>query len=66
MNRVKGYRNMVGMTQKEMSKNLGISEGTYRQKEKGKSSFKDLEIKLFTDTVKKFYPDIKEKDIFFS
>lgn len=66
MNRIKGYRNMIGMSQKDMSKILGIAESTYRQKEKGKSVFKENEIKKFIDAVKSVDPSVNVKDIFFN
>jgi DNA-binding XRE family transcriptional regulator len=65
MNRIVGYRKMIGLTQKEMAKKLGISEGTYRNKEKGKVSFKDGEIRIFFDLVHKVIPEVTINDIFF-
>lgn len=65
MNRIVGYRKMTGLTQKEMAKKLSISEGTYRNKEKGKVSFKDREMKIFFDLVHKVIPSVATNDIFF-
>ncbi|TYR78435.1 helix-turn-helix domain-containing protein [Priestia megaterium] len=66
MNRIVGYRKMIGLTQKEMAKRLNISEGTYRNKEKGKVSFKDGEMKIFFDLVHKELPVVTINDIFFT
>lgn len=41
-NKVRGYRNMLGMTQKQMGKALGISKQSYMNKEKGYVTFKDF------------------------
>ncbi|UUV98399.1 helix-turn-helix transcriptional regulator [Vagococcus luciliae] len=65
MNKIKGYRNMAGLTQKEMSEVLGIAESTYRKKEKGYSNFKDYEIKKFSEVINRINPDVSVKDIFF-
>lgn len=56
---------MMGLSQKEMSKILGIAESTYRQKETGKSNFKDTEIEKFMMHIKSIDPNINIKDIFF-
>ena len=40
-NKVKGYRNMLNLSQKEMAKLLDISTLSYHNKEKGKYEFKD-------------------------
>lgn len=62
---ISGYRKMAGLTQKEMAKKLNISEGTYRNKEKGKSFFKTNEIETFWNLVNERNPNIEIKDIFF-
>lgn len=36
MNKIKGYRNMLGLTQEELGKKLGISKQSYYNKETGK------------------------------
>ncbi|WP_233418613.1 helix-turn-helix transcriptional regulator [Jeotgalibaca dankookensis] len=47
INKVAGYRNMLGMTQKEMAVFLGITAQSYSNKETGKNPFNDKEkIKL--------------------
>jgi len=56
---------MIGLTQKEMAKELSVSEGTYRNKEKGKSSFKDNEMEIFLKLVRREFPSVTIDDIFF-
>lgn len=63
---IAGYRKMTGLTQREMAKRLSISEGTYRNKEKGKASFKDGEMKVFYELVKKTNPSVTFQEIFFT
>ncbi|QDZ97891.1 XRE family transcriptional regulator [Lysinibacillus fusiformis] len=65
-NLVCAYRKMTGLTQKEMAFKLNISEGTYRSKEKGKTSFKDKEMKIFYENVKDVNPNVTINDIFFN
>lgn len=63
---IAGYRKMTGLTQREMADKIGISEGTYRNKEKGKASFKDNEMKVFYELVKKTNPSVDFQEIFFT
>lgn len=65
MNKVKGYRIMAGYSQKDMSQLLNISEGTYRNKENRKTSFKENEMAVFTSVINKKGIDVKISDIFF-
>lgn len=65
MNKVLGYRKMIGMTQAQMAKELSISENTYRLKEQGKYAFKQNEIEKFITIVCKVNPNVKVTDIFF-
>lgn len=39
LNKIKGYRNMLGLTQEQMGKKLGITKQTYHNKEVGKIHF---------------------------
>lgn len=64
-NHVVAYRKMLGMTQKEMAKELDISEGTYRNKEKGRASFKDTEMHAFYNLIIEIKPEISIDEIFF-
>lgn len=42
LNKVKGYRNMINLTQEEMSKAIGISRDSYTRKESA-NNFTDTE-----------------------
>ncbi|MHC5269286.1 helix-turn-helix transcriptional regulator [Enterococcus sp. LJL98] len=66
MNKVLGYRKMIGFSQLEMAKRLGISESQYRAKEKGRFEFTETEIEKFTSIVKKFNSEVTVLDIFFN
>lgn len=56
---------MTGLTQKEMAKKLSISEGTYRNKEKGRAEFSCSEMETFFDLVRKEVETITINEIFF-
>lgn len=64
-NIVKGYRAMLGKTQKEMAEILKISPQSYYNKENGKVEFKDSEKITFKNLVKNYFPEITLEDIFF-
>jgi|UPI00065F73EB prophage ps3 protein 14, transcriptional regulator len=66
INKVKGYRNMINLSQKEMAELLGISFTSYCHKEQGKRDFKDNEKIIFLEIVKKSVPNITIEEIFFS
>lgn len=65
VNKVKGYRNMLKLTQKELAKNLGISTVSYIKKENGKTDFKDVEKLKFKSLLVPYFPEITLEDIFF-
>lgn len=65
MTRVAGYRKMLGMTQKQMAKEFGISKQSYYLKEKGKSSFSDIEKLKFKILLIPLFPEITIDEIFF-
>lgn len=65
VNKVKGYRNMLKLTQKELAKNLGISTVSYIKKENGQSEFKDVEKLKFKSLLVPYFPEITLEDIFF-
>lgn len=65
INKVLGYRKMLGMTQEQMAKRIGISENQYRSKEKGKFDFSSSEMKIFYKLVKEKIDGINLEDIFF-
>jgi len=45
INKIKGYRNYLNLTQEGMGQKLGISKQSYYNKETNKSSFTDEEKK---------------------
>lgn len=63
--KIKGYRNMLGMTQTELASILGISKQSYYRKEKGYSNFKDNEKIIIKTFFSSFFPEITVDDIFF-
>lgn len=65
MNKVKGYRNMLKLTQKEIAEKLDISTVAYINKENGKSEFKDSEKIKFKELLLPYFPNITLEEIFF-
>ena len=65
-NKVKGYRNMLNLSQKEMAKLLDMSTLSYHNKEKGKYEFKDAEKIKFKRMLEPHFPNITLEDIFLS
>gem|GEM_PF-2111955 len=41
--KIRGYRNMLGLTQEKLGEELGISKQSYYNKETGKTQFSDKE-----------------------
>lgn len=64
-NKIKGYRNMLGLTQEQMGKKLGITKQTYHNKEIVRNSFSDKEKMTFKQLLLPFFPNITIEDIFF-
>ncbi|WP_454922783.1 helix-turn-helix transcriptional regulator [Abiotrophia defectiva] len=64
-NKIRGYRNMLGMTQTEMGAKLGITKQGYHRKEVGKSNFSDEEKMTFKKLLLPLFPNITLEDIFF-
>lgn len=64
-NKVRGYRNMLGMTQEQLGAKLGISKQAYQRKEKGKAAFTDREKMVFKKLLLPMFPDVTLEDIFF-
>lgn len=65
-NIVKGYRNMLNMTQHDMAKMLGISDRAYNSKEKGQTQFTDSQRLKIRELFKTIKPDITIDEIFYS
>ena len=64
MNKVKGYRNMLKLTQKQIAEKLDISTVAYIKKENGKSEFKDSEKIKFKELLLPYFPNITLEEIF--
>lgn len=66
MNKIVGYRNMLGMTQEKMAKQFDISVQAYRMKEKQKINFNKKEMIIFRNLLRKdLFPNITIDEIFF-
>lgn len=66
MNKIIGYRKMLGYTQASMAKKFSISTQAYRMKEKGEVAFNDQEKILFKKMLIGIFPNITIDEIFFS
>lgn len=60
-------RKEKGITQKEMAQKIGISETTYRQKEKGQRAFKSDEMFIIADILEKdigeIFSDLRPRNV---
>ncbi|MBF6625734.1 helix-turn-helix domain-containing protein [Aerococcaceae bacterium zg-BR9] len=65
INKIRGYRNMLKMTQDDMAKEMGITKQAYYLKENGKREFKDAEKIKFKELLLPTFPNITLEDIFF-
>ena len=65
VNKVRGYRNMLGLSQKEMASKLSISANAYRNKESGKVDFKDSEKIIIKEMILPLFPEVTFEEIFF-
>ena len=65
MNKIAGYRKMLGMTQQDMAKRMQISRQTYSLKENGKISFSDDEKIILKELLIQIFPNITIDEIFF-
>lgn len=66
INKIAGYRKMLGMTQADIAKVFGVSKQAYSSKERGKVPFKDTEKVIFKNLLKDVFPNILIDDIFFN
>lgn len=64
-NRIRGYRNMLGLTQEQLGNKLGMTKQTYHNKEIGKNAFTDKEKVIFKNLLVPLFPNINIDDIFF-
>ncbi|AKK57546.1 TPA: helix-turn-helix domain-containing protein [Staphylococcus aureus] len=66
MNKIAGYRKMLGKSQKLMAQEFGISTQAYRMKENGYVNFNKEEMLKFRDLLQKeLFPSITIDEIFF-
>lgn len=66
MNKIAGYRKMLGYTQVRIARKFGISAQAYRMKETGKIRFKKEEMLFFRNELRKdIFPEITIDEIFF-
>lgn len=66
LNKVAGYRVMLGLKQSEIASQMNISRQAYSQKENGKIPFKDSEKIFLKNKLKILQPNITIDEIFFS
>ena len=65
INKVKGYRNYLGLNQTQMAEKLGITLTSYRNKENGKTTWKDSERVKIKEMLMPYFPGLQIDDIFF-
>lgn len=63
--KVKGYRNMLNLSQKEVADMLGLSKQSFSLKERGKVKFTIDEMKTLKNLFSSINPHITIEDIFF-
>ncbi|MDG3132604.1 transcriptional regulator [Streptococcus suis] len=66
MDKLKGYRVMLGLTQQKMADKLKISLQSYNNKETGKTPFNDKEKRAIKSMVAEIKPDITIDELFYS
>lgn len=64
MNKLKGYRTMIGITQEEMAKKIGMSRRAYVEREKD-GKFTVEQANSIVGVIKEKKHDITYEDIFF-
>ena len=65
MSKLKGYRVMLGKTQRQMAEALSISLQSYNNKETGKTTFSDKERLKIKSMVAEIKPDITIDELFY-
>lgn len=65
LNKVAGYRAMLGLSQREMAELFGISKQAYSAKERGLTNFNKNEMITFKNLLIEQIPDISIDEIFF-
>lgn len=66
INRVKGYRNMMGLTQKMLANKLNISPQALSAKENGRRNFNDTEKMYLLNFFKEIDSDLTMEKLFFA
>lgn len=66
LNKLAGYRVMLGLTQEDMGKLLGMSKQQYNPKELGKISFNDSEKLKIKKILSSHFPNITIDELFFN
>lgn len=66
MDKLRGYRNMIGYSQEQMAQELDVSKQTYNLKEQGKVEFKISEANKIVSVLNEAGIKIKYQDIFLS
>lgn len=64
LNKIKGYRKMVGLTQDQMAQELNMSSRSYQTKEQDNGKFTAAELKALVDVLGKHNLNIKIDDLF--
>ena len=65
MTKLKGYRVMLGKTQRDMAKELNISVQSYNNKETGKTAFSDREKLAIKTMISEVKSDITIDELFY-
>ena len=63
--KVRGYRNMLGLTQAQLGERLGMTKQTYHNKEVGKNAFTDEEKRNFKELLSPQFPRLSLLTIYF-
>lgn len=64
-NKVRGYRNMIGLTQKDLGDKLNVTPQSISSKEKGRTSFTDKEKVILLKLFKEVDNDLTIDKLFF-
>ena len=65
-NKIRGYRNMLKLSQEEMGTYIGVTKQSYHLKETGKTKFTKEEMKKIKKLLLPLFPCITIDEIFFS
>lgn len=66
MDKLRGYRVMLGLTQQKLADKLGITLQSYNNKETGKTPFNDREKLAIKSIIAEIRPDITIDELFYS